>query len=105
MSEIAGRTRRAADRLTVRCPAYIRQVFAVDRPVMLINLSATGFRCSCFYQLDPAVEATLIIFGAGIFPATIRWKGGIMMGASFHEELGWRRLNEIRSFSSRQASR
>jgi hypothetical protein len=101
MSEFSNANVRVADRLAVDCPAYLRQPRSIDRPVMLRNVSSAGFKCHFPYPIEEQAEVTLIIPGVGVFPATVCWKLGIAIGGSFHQELGWRQLGEVKAAARR----
>ncbi len=93
---------RTADRVGMRCPAYIREGNSFDTPATVANLSTKGFKCEFLYPLEPGSEVALVIRDVGEFAAVICWKQGNGVGGRFLAPIGWRQLTEAKAAAKRR---
>ena len=95
--------RRIADRVPIKCPAYIRQGESFDTPATLLNLSSSGFKCEFLYSAEPGEVISLVVRDVGEFPALICWTRGTAIAGSFLLPLEWRHLTAARAAAKRRA--
>lgn len=78
---------RDAERLDIRLDAELRCPDWPELPIVLVDISPVGFRCTAEIVLEIGCRVVLRIPRLGQFPATIAWQLGREAGARFDSPL------------------